>query len=289
MSKKPHGQLRQSQVITTFGPGALVDLPDYSVMIGGLDNWSVAGREEIHEARLIAKIKDYFERQKTPVANIKLFSPPRDVDDGHDDLTGITGWQFPEWFITQDVEDEDKASTTRSRLLVHRKALTRGKFIDDKRRKRLVVPVRFVRACRKGHIGDINWRDFVHKSNTNCTRQLWMDERGTSGDLSEIIVRCECGKERPMVEASKLELKALGNCDGSRPWLGPYTKEACGEPSRLLLRTASNSYFPQVISVISSTKATRIARGNCGWTNAARAAICRRSSCVANAVKSDRW
>ena len=38
---------------------------------------------------------------------------------------------------------------------------------------------------------------------------------------------------------------------GSRPWLGPYTKETCGEPNRLLIRTASNSYFPQLMSVVS--------------------------------------
>ena len=35
--KRPHGQMRQSQVVTTFGPGSLVDLPDYSVIVAGLD------------------------------------------------------------------------------------------------------------------------------------------------------------------------------------------------------------------------------------------------------------
>ena len=34
MSKKV-GELRPSQFITTFGPGSIVDLPDYSVIIGG--------------------------------------------------------------------------------------------------------------------------------------------------------------------------------------------------------------------------------------------------------------
>src|SRR5205085_9636315 len=79
----------------------------------------------------------------------------------------------------------------------------------------------------------------------------WMDERGTSGDLSEVFARCECGAERSMIQAVQLQNIALGHCDGSRPWLGPYTKETCGEPSRLLIRTASNAYFPQLMSVIS--------------------------------------
>jgi len=54
-----------------------------------------------------------------------------------------------------------------------------------------------------------------------------------------------------MSDAAKLERQSLGHCDGSRPWLGPFTKETCGEPSRLLVRTASNAYFSQILSVIS--------------------------------------
>ena len=34
---QPHGQIRQSQVVTTFGPGSLLDLPTQSVIVGGLD------------------------------------------------------------------------------------------------------------------------------------------------------------------------------------------------------------------------------------------------------------
>ena len=80
----------------------------------------------------------------------------------------------------------------------------------------------------------------------------WIEERGTSGDLSEVWIRCECGKaKRSVGEAAMMQTLALGNCDGSRPWLGPYTKEPCGEPNRLLIRTASNAYFPQLMSVIS--------------------------------------
>ena len=38
--KRPQGTIRQSQIITTFGPGAMVDLPHHSVIVGGLDDWS---------------------------------------------------------------------------------------------------------------------------------------------------------------------------------------------------------------------------------------------------------
>ena len=38
---------------------------------------------------------------------------------------------------------------------------------------------------------------------------------------------------------------------GARPWLGRGANEDCGLPSRLLVRTASNAWFPQVVSVLS--------------------------------------
>jgi hypothetical protein len=40
---RPHGQIRQSQIVTTFGPGAMVDLPDHAAIIGGLEHWRSRG------------------------------------------------------------------------------------------------------------------------------------------------------------------------------------------------------------------------------------------------------
>ena len=149
------------------------------------------------------------------------------------------------------MDEEQSTATMRTRRLLHRKALTKGKWIDDDRKKRSVVPVRFVRACRRGHIGDLDWRAFVHGGQGGCSRDLWIDERGTSGDISEVWVWCECGQERPMSDAARIETKALGRCDGARPWLGPFAQEGCTESNRLLVRSASNAYFPEIMSVIS--------------------------------------
>ncbi len=244
---RPHGQIRQSQLITSFGPGSMVDLPNHSVLIGGLDSWSTGG-EEIVEPRLIEKLKLLFD---PPLQVLKLYSPPPDNEDPTAPQTGVTAWQFPEWFITQDVDRDASVGFVRARMLVHRNMLTKGKFIGDDKKKRTIVPVRFVRACRNGHIGDIDWYSFVHGGNTECRRQLWIEERGTSGDLAEVYVRCECGNaERSMALAIESPESML-RCDGKRPWLGAYANEKCGEPNRLLIRTASNAYFTQLMSVIS--------------------------------------
>jgi hypothetical protein len=239
MSPRSHGQIRQGQVITTYGPGALVDLPRHSAIVGGLDFWP-RQLEEILEPRLTEKLKIM-----TGVAEPRLYAPPADPNDPREPTRGIVVWRFPEWFIVQETGNTDER--VRSRRMVHRRALDeRGRF--DRRQ---VVATRFVRACPKGHVDDLDWHRFVHGMEDNCRRQLWLDERGTSGDLADLIVRCECGKSRGLYEATIIELNPLGTCRGARPWLGRNSNEGCNLPSRLLTRTASNAYFPQVVSVLS--------------------------------------
>lgn len=241
MSRKAHGQLRRGQVITTYGPGALIDLPRHSAIVGGLDSWPRADDlEEIVEPRLSQKLGTM-----AGVANPRLYAPPAVSDDPRQTARGIGAWRFPEWFVVQD--ESGAEDRQRSRRLVHRKALDqRGRFDN-----REVVATRFVRACPRGHVDDLDWRRYVHGAEDGCTRQLWLDERGTSGDLGDLVVRCECGKQRSLYEATQLEMNPLGTCRGARPWLGRNSREDCNQPSRLLIRTASNAYFPQVVSVLS--------------------------------------
>lgn len=239
MGNRAHGQIRQSQVITTFGPGSLIDLPHDSGIVGGVDFWP-RNLEEVLEPRLTRKLQSI-----TGVKAPKLFSPPFDDDLPGQSPRGVRVYRFPEWFIVQ--EDSYGMDSGKSRRLVHRKRLDeKGKF-----EKCPVIATRFVRCCPKGHVDDLDWWGFVHGTDDRCRKQLWLDERGTSGDLSDLVVRCECGKSRSLFEATEIELNSLGTCRGARPWLGPNASEPCNQKSRLLIRTASNAYFPMVISVLS--------------------------------------
>jgi hypothetical protein len=246
-------EIRQSQLVTTFGPGSMVDLPQYSVLVGGLQFWDFKrGGTVINEPRLASKV-----RQVLQTDRVDLRTPPQKVETFGERERLVTVFQFPEWFITQDVIPSNAPYKARSRRLVHRRNQIKGRtWTDEDRKKRTVVPIRFVRACPKGHIGDIDWIDFVHNGRSDCRRELWVDEIGTSGDLGDVWIRCGCGQRRRMMDASQMDLEALGRCNGSRPWLGRNTNEECGRPNRLLIRTASNSYFPQILSVISIPETT---------------------------------
>lgn len=103
------------------------------------------------------------------------------------------------------------------------------------------------------HVDDLDWWRFVQGSGDNCRRQLWLDERGTNWDLADLVAVASAGKSRGMHEATIIEPTPLGTCRGARPWLGRNSNEDCNQPSRLLIRTASNAYFPQLVRVPSLT------------------------------------
>src|ERR1019366_4803746 len=115
------------------------------------------------------------------------------------------------------------------------------------------VPVRFVSACKRGHIDEFHWIAFVHAAQSKepgkerCAAPSLTFEEGATGDFNDIRIVCACGANEKLNATYGLKLP----CFGSRPWLGPEGKEACSESIRLLVRTASNSYFPQVVSALS--------------------------------------
>ncbi|MGH2717034.1 MAG: DrmB family protein [Actinomycetota bacterium] len=246
------GQLRRSQVITTYGPGALIDLPDDAAIVGGLETWPPPDElEEIDEPRLRRKLAEM-----TGVPAPLLLAPP--VPSAGRYFTPRIGiYRFPQWFVVQEEGPAGAGSGRRAQDDLptgregSRRLVPAGSLEDDGRfRGNAVVATRFVRACTRGHIDDLNWRLFVHPPGEVCRRQLWLDERGSTGDLGDLFVRCECGRSRGLAEATVLDGNPLGSCPGTRPWLGNVAPEDCTLPSRLLTRAASNAYFPQVVSAL---------------------------------------
>lgn len=251
-------QLRSSQLITTFGTGSMVDLPDTSVIIGGPDHWIY--REEeiadhlIREPRLSKRIAQYLnEFFQYNLQDVELMRPPRMRSSlqYQGKNPEVTAWKFPEWYVVQKIEQTLEG---KRRRLVSKQLLENGRYRDQNGKSLDVVPIRFVRACDKGHVDDIDWLSYVHGvDGRNCVRAqggMFLLEKGSSGALADIIVACDCGKSRSLAFARK-DKSVLGFCNGRRPWLGPLSKENCTNPSKLLVRSASNAYFPQLYSIIS--------------------------------------
>jgi len=239
-------EIRSSQLLTTFGPGAMIDLPDGSVIVGGLDNWrfSPGVQPLVDEPRLVAKL-----RMRMDKPTLVLKSPPPSTDDKTAGNPGIVVWRFPRWFLVQNSEPLAGGNGNRRRL-VPESQLVNGKYREGDT-KYDVVPVRFVRACEHGHVDDIDWTSFIHGYAGGCGGSLHLEERSTTGALVDVWATCTCGEKRSLAVAAIKGSKSLGRCPGSRPWLGSFSGENCDQYSRLLIRSASNAYFSQILSVIS--------------------------------------
>ncbi len=248
---------RLSQLISTFGPGAMIDLPTRSVVIGGLDLWDIGGSNTsavIAEPRLTRRLEQLLKQHHRldDGLTLTLRTPPVAVDDGRGGVRGITTPVFPAWFVCERVETvhSDGKAVRRRRLVRWRDLDPRGRhaYVFDDGRKSEVIPIRFVCACVRGHLQDIDWHWVVHDG-TPCQEPMWLEEQGTSADPADTSVVCGCTRRLSLQEAFRPG--RLGVCRGERPWLLDQDPDGCGQNLKLLTRTATNTYFPQVQRVIS--------------------------------------
>jgi hypothetical protein len=261
-NKRKVGDIRPSQLLFTFGVGAIVDLPNLSVMVMGLDDWPMEqGASEITEPRLLRAVQHELGSQVT-----KLLTPPVTPESvGYqaspfDDTAnvGVPVAPFPRWLLCpfggcrllapiQSGLFElklDPYRKDRSRY-VHRNCRKAGKAPT-------AVPARFLVACEHGHMDDFPWVEFVHRGKTDCRYELRLFELGASGEAADIQVECvKCGKTRRMSDAFSEEGKIeLAKCKGRWPHLRKYDEKACEGRQRAILLGASNSWFGIALSVL---------------------------------------
>lgn len=252
-----------SQLLLTYGPGAMLDLPNHAVVVSGLQGWNYSGgHKQIEEDRLVPLL-----RQQLGLGPefAGLRAPPEMDEERHDTARpAVDVVLFPKWFTVEDggvagVSGSAPGETWRRMVEFSQLTITgdRMRFADDAGKKHDVNPIRFVAACSKGHLEDIEWRWLVHRNgDRTCKRPMFWVERGVSSDPSDISVRCSCGSRVTMADLYKP--KFLGTCHANSPWLRPAREitDACAEDLRLLPRSATNTYFSQTITVISLTPAS---------------------------------
>ncbi len=246
---RPEGQLRQSQLVGTFGPGSMVDLLDRAVVIGGLEHWGW-GKEDIValddprlRRSLVSRLKALDPEYELARESYFRLPPEGDMRDPYPNV-GIRVLEFPRWFVCQGcrrlarVTEQFEAKGDR-----YRHQCEKNKWAS-------AVPVRFVSACKQGHLADFPWVLFAHLDREGgvCERpELYLDENAI-GDIARIVVRCEnCKSKMSMSRAMVLPFK----CGGERPWLGGKAmNEPCNLQAELLVRSASHAYFGQVVSAL---------------------------------------
>ncbi len=251
------GELTPSQVLFTYGIGAIVDLPYISTIVMGLDDWEHPYPIVIGEERLLQVVRTILgpqvARLLAPPEAPEQIGPPNPFDESH--TIGVPVAAFPRWMLCprcrslasldsglfQLKADLYRADKTR---YVHVNCSSAGSPPP-------VVPARFLVACRYGHLDDFPWVRFVH-SEVPCKARLKLRELGVSGEAADIQVICEtCNKQKRMADAFGAEgAKNLPECNGRYPHLRSYDRDKCQAQSRAILLGASNSWFPLVLSAL---------------------------------------
>lgn len=231
--KTKGGSVRRSQIITTHGCGAIVDLAGWSVIIAGLPYWDISVENRIYEENLQIYL------------GVKFFVlPPESIDEfGRDNGRGIKSFIFPEWMYCPKCK----------RLAKHKDFNYTGKP-QCTVCKQALVPSRFVVACENGHLEDFPYDRWVHRGEKCRGRsELYIEMSEKSAGLESIIIKCKsCNSSRSMAESfNKKEISNIVKCLGNRPWLNDKELGRCEKPLRTVQRGATNLHLNITVSALS--------------------------------------
>lgn len=260
MSKTPVGDIRPSQLLWTYGPGSLVDLPNLSVVTMGIDRWERNRCQPIQEARLLVNVRRALGGQ---VESLRM--PPMTDEDNVDPFSaeayvGVPVKPFPRWMrcvkcgLLSPFDAglfELKANRFRPEFtrFVHKGC--RGSRGDLPPRDADAVPARFLLACRGGHLDDFPWHWFVHGGASGCKGTLRFFESGASLQTENLWVRCDsCSAAKSMAQAfGQVGKNNLPGCRGRHPHLDRF-EDSCTQVPRAILLGATNGWFPLTLSVL---------------------------------------
>ena len=248
----PFRPIRRGQLISPFGVGALVDFPrDESLMTAGLDEWPFAHEEcpqdwLVREERLQARLR---------VDHFRLPPEFRDREPGvQHSNQHIPFVRFPRWHYCPRRGIMEELPLFGSRMRCRCRPDLDCSSIPEGRRPWL-IPSRFVAACRKGHIEDFPFMEWVHGGSVSDDQhRLRLLPGRSSASLSGIRLDCSCGKSKSMFGTfNPAALHEIGHeCSGNMPWIGHLStgQGQCGEHLQVVQRGASNVYFPLTASSI---------------------------------------
>ena len=248
------GKVRQSAVIMNYGPGAIVDFrapgtgAAVSIMPAGLEQWlkqlkeaggSLQDEKQLTEPRLAEKLKvSHF--WLPPVAPDNLQTDDR--------IIPLVGVRFPGWLQCPTCNIIKPARKWGNEPGNPSRFCNACSHSLPSNNKTCVVPVRFVTACRNGHLDDFPWSQWVHQGSSCNKREFLLKSEGPG--LAGLILSCDkCKKRRSMEHIFTKEAHEGRQCAGERPWLVDG-REPCKQKPVSLQRGASNLYFPIMESAL---------------------------------------
>ena len=262
MSAKPYdgpirvGSIRPSQAIHSYGVGSLIDLPNLSVMVGGLDRWDVTRQEVVTEDRLLGAVRTRLGEQ---VEALRALPSEPETSNPFDDWArvGLPVTIFPRWLRCTACNRLFPVASGALKLESNAYRPDRTRYVhpncDKARKPPPAVPARFVAGCANGHLDDFPWVRFAHDGVAVCSNPiLRVNDIGSGGRATDLLVAClTCGARSTLAKAfGPAAQNTMPMCRGRHPHLG-LASEPCVEQLRTLVLGASNLWFNSSMSVLS--------------------------------------
>lgn len=256
------GEVRPSQLLHTFGVGSIIDLPNLSVMVMGLDDWSAIHATEVGEERLLLAVQSQLGAQ-VKALRMPPLQPETSGDTPYDSsaLVGVPVASFPRWMLCPYCRllaprDSDLFQLKNDPMRPDRTRYVHA-LCNKPGAAPTVLPARFLVACEKGHLDDFPWHYFVHGGPSSCDGALRLREFGVSGEATDIVVECDrCKARRIMAEAFGDEGKQImPACRGRHPHLRDFDEHGCDQQMKAILLGASNSWFGLTLTALSVPQA----------------------------------
>ena len=246
--------IRPSQLVGVFGPGAIYDSLSDSMLILGIDCWNEDGFERIDDPYLLDHIKREAEGYLNRLRYFLVISSPSKE-------SSVPVVSFPTWGVCNECHMlQRRRGSSGEEFYCRSHQCSRGRRGGNTNPTQ-TVPVRFISACKSGHMDDFPFYEWVH---TKQTEREWCPEKDAllylkngkiqSPSLVSKVVECrKCGLERSMEWAltkNGISYITKKPCSGRMPWLDTHRRESCEMTQAGMLKGSSNVYFPVAKSAI---------------------------------------
>ena len=201
------GKIRPAQLITTYGPGSIMQTNYDSVMIMGIDFWG-------HKNTYIRKQHLYLEKI-TKCNHFRMpYAEPR--------KRTIACTSYPRWGYC----------TICKWLQPHKGSPgSTSHFTCKSCPGKLLLPARLLVVCKRGHVGEFPWKEWAHSKSESgiCDSPKLRWIRGNrSSSITDSAVKCDfCNAKNRLTNALSSQgvvLRKNGvdytyECGGELPWL----------------------------------------------------------------------
>ncbi|MCL1062610.1 DUF1998 domain-containing protein [Shewanella benthica] len=248
------GKVRQSAVIMNYGSGAIVDfrVPStgaaVSIVAGGLEQWTKKLNEAGGSSQDMKRLTEPRLAEKLKVSHFRLPPVCPDNPQEGDVVIPLVGARFPSWLQCPACNTVKPARKWGSEPGNPSRFCSPCSLKLTSDIKAYVVPVRFVVACRNGHLDDFPWSEWVHQNSQCRSKEFKLKSEGPG--LAGLFLSCpKCKQRRSMEHIFTKEAHEGRGCKGDRPWLSDG-REDCQQKPISMQRGASNLYFPIMESAL---------------------------------------